>query len=108
MTPTFPKRRVIAKRCPYCPQQLVHDEDGTREVGGIVESVELHNGWVQRTMFGTRVGTYPDVPPADVGLDGAPATLEAFPDLDRWVAQPCGHQLSPEQARDLLDSAEVQ
>lgn len=81
--PTRPARAPFIA-CPTC--------------GEGVKGVEHRAGWIQRTMFGTRVGTYPAMPHGDIGVDGAPARLESLPELGQFVVEPCGDQISEEEA----------
>jgi hypothetical protein len=89
MTPTTAARRALPHvECPRCGVQI--------------EDVEQNAGWVQRSAMGTRVGTYPDMPPSDFGPDGGMAQIESFPELDRFVIRPCGDVLYPNEAAPIL------
>ena len=81
MAPTRPEpRRIPLLHCPRC--------------GEVVEDVTANSGWIAHDGLGTRVGTYPNMPPA--------GRIEPCPDFDRYVIDPCGDTLYPNEIEPLI------
>lgn len=88
--PIAPRRRALPVfPCPVC--------------GHRSDELTFRAGWCVRGILGTRVGTYPEPAPVEPGPSGMAAPVEPFPPLDRWTVEPCGHELTPDQAAGIRD-----